>query len=164
MTGNTETAQTGPTPSAEQLASMVLIGPFDNALDHWESSRGCVAWLDGPDRRCGKDAPGYLCTLHQKTAERRWERHVAKAAARADKARQDRARDLPRWRAELERLEAEIRRLDPPPATTDLAAYGGDMHASLRRARANHLSDDRVAKLANLHRKADRLRRQIGND
>lgn len=65
---------TAPAPTAEQLAGLVLIGPFDDVLDYWESSNGCVFWQPASLRRCGKDATGYLCETHSRVAHRRWAR------------------------------------------------------------------------------------------
>jgi hypothetical protein len=62
----------GLVPTAEDLASLVLIGPFDDVLDYWTTANGCVFWQPARDRRCGRDATGYLCWTHEAVARRRW--------------------------------------------------------------------------------------------
>lgn len=74
----------------------------------------------------------------------------------------ERARNLPRWQAQLAVVDADIARLDPPPPTTDRAAWTGE---AMGRATARHRPNpDHIATLAALYAKRDRLRRLIGND
>ncbi|MEO9246446.1 hypothetical protein ABDK96_01980 [Citricoccus nitrophenolicus] len=156
---------TATTPSPEQLASMVLIGAFDDVLDYWESANGCVAWVEKSDRRCGRESPGYLCARHETVARRRWEKHVEREAAKREKRTDDRARNLPGWKAELEKVTAEINRLDPPrPSDYDRAAYGGQVHPSITKKRRAFMSDSRVQKMAALTRRHEQLTRKIGAD
>lgn len=150
------------TPTETQLAGMVTITPDDPILSRWESSLGCVAWVEKSDRRCGHTSPGYLCASHETVARRRWEKHAAKEQARREASAQRRAEQLPKWRAELEKVTAEINRLDPPPATTDRAAYGGNVHPSITRQRRAFMSDTRVQKMAALTRRHEELTRKIG--
>lgn len=63
-------------PTETQLAGMVTITPDDPILDRWESSLGCVAWIEKSDRRCGRESPGYLCVNHSIIALRRWAKHT----------------------------------------------------------------------------------------
>ncbi len=148
-------------PTAEQLAGTVLIGAFDPILEDWTSALGCVAWVDKSDRRCGKDAPGYLCTRHETVARRRWDAEVAKAEAHREKILARRSEKLPAWREELARVEAEIARLDPP-RPVDRAAYTGNAHPSIDRRRRAFMSDRRISTMANLWRRHEELTRLIG--
>lgn len=152
-------------PTETQLAGMVMITADDPILGRWESSLGCVAWVEKSDRRCGRDAPGYLCKRHETVARRRWEKYVEREAVKREKRTADRARNLPGWKAELEKVTAEINRLDPPrPADYDRAAIGGNVHPSIQRKRAAFMSDSRVQKMAALTRRHEQLTRKIGAD
>lgn len=153
------------TPTPEQLAEMVGLGTLDPILNHWTSALGCVAWVEKSDRRCGRDAPGYLCGRHETVARRRWEKHVEREAVKREKRTADRARNLPGWKAELARVEAEINRLDPPrPADYDPAAIGGQVHPSITKQRRAFMSDTRIQKMAALTRRHEQLTRMIGAD
>ena len=148
-------------PSITDLALTVAAGPWVS-LDHWETSVGCMAWIEASDRRCGKTpAEGYLCTRHHKVAVRRWEKDQAKQAARAVEAARRRAAKLPAWRAELAKVQAEINRLDPP-STMDRAAYLGDAHPSITRRRLAGMTDTRVQRMAALWDRHQTLTRLIG--
>lgn len=156
--------QTAPAPTAEQLASTVLIGAFDSILDNYETRMGCVAWIDASDRRCGKESAGYLCKRHEAVAARRWEKHAAKVAAQAEERERIRVArrqfDLPKWQDELARVEAQINRLDPP-RPDDRAAYTGIVHPSIRRQQRAALSDSKVQKMAALWARHEELSRKI---
>lgn len=78
-------------PTITDLALTVTAGPWVS-LDYWETSVGCMAWIEASGRRCGKTpAEGYLCTRHHTVAVRRWEKEQAKQAARAEEATNDHA-------------------------------------------------------------------------
>ena len=148
-------------PSITDLALTVTAGPWVS-LDHWETSVGCMAWIEASGLRCGRvPAEGYLCARHHTVAVRRWEKDQAKQAARAADAERRRAVKLPGWRAELAKVQAEINRLDPP-ATMDRAAYLGDAHPSITRRRGEFLSDSRVQRMAALTAREAELLRLIG--
>ena len=150
-----------PVPSITDLALTVTAGPWVS-LDHWETKVGCMAWIEVSDRRCGKTpAEGYLCTRHHTVAVRRWEKDQAKQAVGAEQAAQRRAAKLPGWRAELAKVQAEIRRLDPP-TTMEAAAFLGDAHPSITRRRGEFLSDSRVQRMAALWDRHQTLTRLIG--
>lgn len=148
-------------PSITDLALTVTAGPWVS-LDHWETSVGCMAWIEASDRRCGR-APGegFLCARHHTVAVRRWEKDQAKQEARAVEAARRRAVKLPGWREELARVQAEIRRLDPP-STLEAAAFLGDAHPSITRRRGEFLSDSRVQRMAALTAREAELLRLIG--
>ena len=155
------TTTTTARPSITDLALTVTAGPWVS-LDHWETSVGCMAWIEASDRRCGKTpAEGYLCTRHHTVAVRRWEKDQAKQAARAVEAARRRAAKLPGWRAELAKVQAEINRLDPP-TSMDRAAYLGDAHPSITRRRRAFMSDTRVQRMAALWDRHQTLTRLIG--
>lgn len=123
----------------------------------------CPAWMETAERRCGKArAIGFLCQRHHAVAVRRLQARQAADAAQAEEAAERRARKLPAWRAELDRVEARMRVLDPPADVTDRAAYTGAVHPSLRRRQARLLSDSRVEEMARLVVRAEQLRRLIG--
>ena len=149
--------------SPEALARLVGLGALDSPT-LWPKY-GCVAWVDSRDSRCGRDrAEGWLCRRHHRAAVDRWHEALVAARDRQQQRAEERARLLPGWRKRLARIEAEIARLDPPPATTDMAAYGGAVHTSIQRQRLGALSDTRVERMARLHREADALRTKIGDD
>lgn len=150
----------------EQLVSAVGLGAWDDVLDHWKDGDGCPAWIDSADRRCRKaPATGYLCTRHHNVAVKRWAAHVEKEQARRDRSAERRAAALPGWREELEKVEAEMNRLDPPrPDNYDRAAYGGNVHPSIQRKRAAFMSDSRVQRMAALSRRHEELVQNLGAD
>lgn len=148
-----------------QLAQTVLIGGLDRALETWEDSHGCPAWIDSADRRCAKKpAHGYLCTRHHNVAVKRWEKEQEVLRISKERALRYRAAHLPQWKSELAYVQAEINRLDPPAVNTDRAAYGGNVHPSILRKRRAALSDSRVQKMAELWRRHDELTSKIGDE
>lgn len=126
---------------------------------------GCTAWVESKGSRCYREpSTGFLCARHHGVAVKRHEKQVAKDAQAAERAAAKRADQLPEWRAELDRLNAEMARMWGIPETTDMAAYGGQMHASIARKANAALSDHLVAKGAKLARRAEQLRALIGDD
>ena len=139
------------------LASLVALPNPDSWGD------ACPAWIESADRKCGKPrTEGLLCKRHHTVALRRLAAMAEKERGQAARAAEKRERDLPKWRAELARVEARMRVLDPPMATTDRAAYGGILHSSIQRERARRWSDSRVQEMAQLVTRAERLRSWIG--
>jgi hypothetical protein len=63
-----------PAPTAEDLASLVLTGPYDDILDWWETRLGCVFWQPATNRRCRAGTTGYLCQTHPRIAHTWWTR------------------------------------------------------------------------------------------
>ena len=113
----------------------------------------CWAWVESRGTHCGKPEGGapHLCTRHETVALRRAE------AATFVKRWEERGREasvdkLPARREALANVDRQIRRLDPPPPTTDMAAFAGEGSTAGDRYRARH-TDDRIAKLAALTRK-----------
>lgn len=144
--------------TAQTLASHVGIG-------HWADNPDCVAWMDTAEKVCGKPrVEGFLCRRHHTVAVKRAEAAALKAAVEKLAALKRRERMLPKWRAELARIEARMAVLDPPPLTTDRAAYAGAQHAAVTRHQRRALSDARVAEMAALVARAEQLRRKIGDD
>lgn len=122
----------------------------------------CWAWMDGPEKVCGRpegDDP-HLCTRHAGIARRRAHAAVAKEAE--SKTRRDIASlaALPRRRAKLDRIDAEIARLDPPPPTDDVAAFGGVGSTAARRYQ-DRFTPDRIHRLAELHEARRTLAAQV---
>jgi len=131
---------------------------------NWPTST-CVAWVDSADRTCGKTrSAGLLCKRHNTVAEKRAIKNAEKNAQDRERRAAWRAENLPKWRAELDRIEARMRVMDPPPVSTDPAAYGGNVHPSIRKKRAGFMSDSRVMEMGKLVRRADELRRLIGDN
>lgn len=131
-------------------------------LDDWTAAQGCPAWIDSADRQCGRPpAEGYLCRRHHTVAVRRLEKDQARRQAAAEKRAAHRAANLPAWRAELARVEAEIERRDRP-VVADRAAVGGVVHPSIRKRQLAALSDTNVKRMAELYRRHDELTRKIG--
>lgn len=125
----------------------------------------CRYWIGSDDtgRICAAPADrANLCEKHYTIELRRTEKRVAKerasraAAEAAWRARN--TRNLPTWRATLERAEAEYARRTASPIE-DRAAVSG--HPAISRARANILSDSNVARVAELERIMRRLRTDI---
>lgn len=144
------------------LASMLALGQPTN----WHPT-GCVAWVESADRVCARTrAEGLLCKRHHTVAVRRFAAEVEREKTRRAKWRAHReeqlARHGDRWRAELAKIEARMRVLDPPPETTDRAAYGGAVHPSIRRRQIARMSDARVEEMARLIRRAEVLRSKLG--
>lgn len=132
--------------------------------DNWPTHT-CVAWVDSADRTCGKPrTEGLLCKRHDNIAEKRHAASIAKDRAQREKWAAEREAELPGWRSELAKVEARMRVLDPPDANTDPAAYAGNVHPSIRRKRVAFMSDRRVMEMGKLVRRAEELRRRIGND
>lgn len=142
---------------ADTLAMYVSL----NLKSHEE---GCTAWIDSKDDRCKRTpTEGFLCTRHHNIAVKRHERDQEKHRLIREKAAAHRAENLPKWRAELERLNKEMARMWGIPETTDMAAYGGQVNARIARKANAALTDNVVAKGAKLGRRAEELRRKIGD-
>ncbi len=125
-----------------------LMGDPDGTCRYWVESRG---------DRCGKPAGGRFCDRHHRVILAAWEKQ--REAARTELARHDAdlAAALPDLRTRLARVEAEIRRRDPAPPTTDLAAYGGVGSTAARAYQRRILSDGNVQAMARLVRERDHL-------
>lgn len=143
------------------LVSMVAI------RNDYTPDGACVAWVDSRDSKCGNTTDYLLCPRHVALAQKRLMKEQALLAARPAKEEAyaaERQRLIPEWRTELERVETDIRRLDPPPVTTDRAAYGGAVHPRIAVRSRVALSDFRVERLARLHRERERLIKLLGDD
>jgi len=123
----------------------------------------CVAWVESRDDKCGNTTDFLLCPRHVQVAQKRLVKDKAARAERQAKHAAKRSEMLPKWRERLARIETRIKQLDPPPATTDRAAWGGEIHRSILRSRPA-MSDSRVAEMAQLLRDRDHLLRLIGDD
>ena len=99
----------------------------NHALDMMIDGSRCPFWVEARDARCGSREliDGRWCKRHTTVMTRR----LAKLAAREEAARaEQRARAavmLPKWRDRAAALRHRIDQLDPPPPTTDMAAFGG---------------------------------------
>ena len=140
---------------------------FVAVSDHYPAGT-CWAWMDTAERVCGKpegNQAAHLCNRHADVALRKAHAVVVVERARAERLRVAMVEKapvaLPRLRAELARVEAEMARRDPQPVTTDRAAYGGAVHRSIARAARGRLSDSNVARMAELVDQAARLRGKI---
>lgn len=134
---------------AEALAHHVAVGELVPG--------SCNAWMDAADRRCGKPATHpYLCDRHVKVAMVRAKKAADKAARNAERIRAWREKNLPKMRAELDCIEDQIRRLDPPPTSP---LDHGALNTPLRKRIP---SDSTIALLAELHRRREYLRRMVG--
>ena len=133
-------------------------------LSNWRVGDGCPAWIESREDKCGKDpARGYLCNRHHNIAIKRQSKALEEARRRAKTAAAVRAVQLPIWKQSLEAVEAEIERLDQP-VVRDRAAFGGSTNKSIEKKRKAGLSDAKVQRMALLVRKAEMLRRKIGDD
>ena len=133
------------------------------ALDRPDSwGTDCPAWIESADRKCGKPRDhGYLCKRHHAVAVRRLAKQAEKKAAADERYAAIQERLRPKREARLAWLEAEIARLDPPPPTTDPAAWAGVGHSGATRYRSR-LTPDRIHRLAELTTEAEQLRRLVG--
>lgn len=127
----------------------------------------CVYWVgsDTTGHRCEAEAvTSRHCAKHYPIALRRLQRDAERrraSHARTEAAWQERnRRNLPQWRVQLERAEAEYARRTSSP-TADRAAVGGDTHRSIVRAQARHLSDSNVTRVVELEQLIARIRSDI---
>lgn len=135
---------------AEALATLVAAGPL--------SPGTCNAWMESADRRCGKpETHPYLCDRHVTVALRRAKKAAEKARSDAAKTAAWRSENVPKMRAELDRVEDEIRRLDPP-ATAHLDH--GSLNTPLR---TRMPSDAKIERLARLNQRREHLRAIVGD-
>lgn len=142
----------------ESLYSFVSLRP----VSEWSPEQGCPAWVESAGRTCGKEpTKGYLCARHHTAAYRRMTRAHEKRREQNRAASEYRAKMTPQWAEELERVEAEIARRDQP-VVNDRAAVGGVVHPSIRKKQKHLMSDKNVSRMAELHRRAEELRRKIG--
>lgn len=133
-------------------------------MDNYRIGSGCPAWIESADRVCGKDpVRGYLCNRHHNVAVKRQGKALEKAHADAQKRAEYRAEKLPGWKAELERINAEIERRDQP-VVRDRAAATGFVHKSIQKKRMAALSDSNVKRMAALWRRHEELTKLIGDD
>lgn len=130
----------------------------------------CWAWMDSAERRCSKPAGAHenLCDRHAKVAQGRLDKARAKRVAKVARLRERAVRDLDANRrkladldAALDRVEARMRQLDPPPPTTDPAAWGGVGNSASARYRRRATSDRVVMEMAELVSRRDQIRTRI---
>lgn len=133
---------------------MVAITP----PDRWGET--CVAWVESRDAECGKDVKhGFLCSRHATVANRRWEKQQAKRQARQEQRAQHRSKHLPEWRAELDRIDAELAKRTKT-LTTDRAFSGGvgtKQHKSHLRRQFSDSNVKRVGALLSRHQTLETL-------
>lgn len=131
------------------LASMVAV-----RLDGHDPAV-CAAWIDSQDRICARPAVApWLCKRHETVARRKLEKEATRDRELAAKhaARQEALR--PAREARLAWIEARLHRLDPP---VDFDHGMVNLPLSKRLP-----SDARIHELAELHREAAALRRDLG--
>lgn len=133
-------------------------------MDDYRVSFGCPAWIESADRMCGKEpVRGYLCNRHHNVAVKRQGKALDEAAKKAREREAYRAKKLPEWKAELEKVNAEIERRDQP-VVRDRAAVGGNTHPSIWKKQKAALSDTNVKRMADLWRRHEHLTKLIGSD
>ncbi|WP_018296490.1 hypothetical protein [Corynebacterium lubricantis] len=142
------------------LAAQVAIG----GPDRWGDR--CPAWIESKNRMCGRlRAQGYLCKLHNTVATRRLERATATTKAKREAIKQKRQerynRHIDKWREQLKRVDAELERRTGSPSN-DRAAYGGNVHPSIRRKQEAQFSDSNVKRVGELLELKRGLEREIG--
>lgn len=131
----------------------------------------CWAWMESAERRCDKPAgPQHLCPQHVKVAERRLERLRAKEIAKQQREKARAVENLANnearlaiLTAKLERIDRRMAYLDPPPPTTDPAAWGGIPNATATVYRRRITSDRVVSEMAGLHDRRSRLQTLIAS-
>ena len=138
-----------------------LLATYVGIPGKYEPSGTCVAWIESRDGYCAKPVDHLLCRRHRMVGLKRHDADSEKKAAQQARYSQQRARQLPKWRQRLDQVNKRIAVLDPPPLTTDRAAWGGEIHRSILRSRPA-MSDARVEEMARLHRERDNLIARIG--
>ena len=133
----------------------------NHVLDMMINGTRCPFWMESRDARCGstKLIDGRWCKRHTAVMARRLEKQAAQEAAYRREERRRAMTMLPRWRERLAWVEAEINRLDPPPPTTDMAAFGGVGSTTATRYRKRFLAN--LPRLAELSRERDDLLARI---
>src|SRR5699024_2771379 len=124
-------------------------------------ARTVVQWVESRDDDRPQPLDPLLCRRHRMVGLKRHDADREKKAAQQARYSQQRARQLPKWRQRLDQVNKRIAVLDPPPLTTDRAAWGGEIHRSILRSRPA-MSDARVEEMARLHRERDNLIARIG--
>lgn len=134
-----------------------LLGDLLSAGGVGNSPAGvCVAWMERADRRCGRPSGDtWLCPRHERIAHRRLD-------ALAERIERDRAASA-RRRAEREsRIREELARIERRIDAIDPLFKGPRDNAVVNLPRSQRLpSDARIAELAELHQRAQRLRSQL---
>ena len=135
----------------ETLASFVVLGRVDD-----RPTDVCAAWIDSADRTCGKPAAEpWLCRRHITVATKRADAYVAREVGRRECAEARRVERAPKLRAQLAKVEARIRQLDPPSRDD-----GAVVNVPLARRMP---TDNQIAELARLVHERDRLRAEVGS-
>lgn len=116
----------------------------------------CQAWVDSRDARCGRPTDGVLCARHAAVANRRLEASRRRNAARSEASAAVREQPRVTREARLRLVEAEMARLDPPPPTTDVAAFCGVGSTTARRYQ-DKFTPARIHRLAELTTERARL-------
>lgn len=117
----------------------------------------CWAWMDGPEKVCGRTedpVTPHLCGRHAPVARRRAEKASAKVKADLQKAMDGWEARRPRAEVELQIVEFRINQLDPP-SNGDPASVNLPLSKRMP-------SDARIHELARLITRRDALRRQVG--
>ena len=144
---------------ALELAETVSLG----ALDRYDGITGCVAWIESSSKRCGKNrSDGLLCTRHHATAKKRHAKIIERETAQRARREVEREARRPERERRLAAIDAEIARRDPPPLTTDTAAFGGVGCSTVARQNRRRLSSANVQRMAELWRERDALVALLG--
>lgn len=146
------------------VGEKALAGYVALRVDDWSISQGCCAWVEARESTCGKSPidAAMLCKRHRNIALKRLDEARQKQKQQAEDREKYRAKMLPEWRAERERVEALMDRYGGSP-TNDRAAYGGQSHPSIRRKQLQQLSDTNVRRMAELSKQWQRLTELIGD-
>lgn len=134
----------------EALARVVVLGDLGPV-------EVCGAWMESADRRCGRPAADpWLCSRHVRVARARLEKYAQKAQRDRQRAEAKRVAQVPRWRAQLVRVEKCLEQLEPR-AHDDPAVVNLPLSRRLP-------SDSRISELARLHQQRQQLRDRLGSD
>ena len=119
----------------------------------------CWAWMEKAEKACGRPegAEPHLCSRHEVVARRRLDQRIAREAARNVQRKTDSISKLPKLRAPLAKVEAEIERRDPKPPTDDPAAFGGVGCTTTARWQKRVMSDSNISRMATLWDEQRRL-------
>ena len=126
--------------------------------DHYPAGT-CWAWMEKAEKACGRPegAEPHLCPRHEVVARRRLDQRIAREAARNVQRKTDSISKLPKLRAQLAKVEAEIERRDPKPPTDDPAAFGGVGCTTTARWQKRVMSDSNISRMATLWDEQRRL-------
>ena len=144
---------------ALELAEAVSLG----ALDRYDGITGCVAWVESSSKRCGKNrSDGLLCTRHHAIAQKRHAKIIERETSLLALFELEREARRPERERRLAAINDKKARRNPPPLTTDTAAFGGVGCSTVARQNKQRMSSTNVQRMAEIWRERDALVALLG--